>query len=536
MVIAGMFTAAIIHYSYDYGRMLVGPTYDDVVYLNEGLLYLQIAHTEGMWALIEHAVQHPPHSPFATGIAFASFLIFGATQWAPYAGMGLGVLAVMLVADRLLVGLPGHARIAAAVFAVTFPIVGTLPEQFRPDATAGLVTAFGVLMMLRYSPFWAPRAHQYWTGLCFAMALLIKTPVFPFTLCMFMGSWMLSILAGARTDIIPSGERVMPALLGKERGYWAAIWPYWAPLLVLAGPLYVLTGRTVLRYIYENVLGQNQKIWQLQRPLPSLARFIWDGEAGQLMLGHHGYLVIGLAGLAALIYMARGGTGVIVERARVALAIAGALFLAWLFPTVSRYGNPFIGSTFTAILLFVGILLLRSLFLVDACTTGSKVRVLRHGTIIGWGAVILAVLAFQWPPRLGDRNSEWVIVDNRVERAVYRALVDHSAGRQATVFVTSAAHLSSHLLEFRARVDQAPLTVLGPPYSSNIQDYRLLIAASDYVVSGDQGAFRENTRLPYYGLQNVLLTELKADTRFALLTMVPTYGGLNIYVFGRKPP
>src|SRR5512145_632571 len=129
-----------IQYSRSYGRMLVGPLYDDVVYLDEGLRYAQLAQTQGAWALVQEAVRRPPHSPFATSIALVSFLFCGPAEWAPYALMGLVVLAVVLAADRLLVDLPPHARVAGVLFVLTFPIVGTLPYHFRPDATAGLAT------------------------------------------------------------------------------------------------------------------------------------------------------------------------------------------------------------------------------------------------------------------------------------------------------------------------------------------------------------------------------------------------------------
>jgi hypothetical protein len=136
---------------------------------------------------------------------------------------------------------------------------------------------------------------------------------------------------------------------------------------------------------------------------------------------------------------------------------------------------------------------------------------------------------------MGSRSSEWIAVDNRVERAIYRTLTEHNvANRPATVFVTSAANLSSDLLQFRALVAQIPLTVTGPPFSSDLAKYHALIASSDYVVTGDQGAFRENIRLPFYPLQNTLVAELKADPTFTLLATVPTHDGLNIYIFGRK--
>ena len=360
---------------------------------------------QGAWALVQDAAQRPPHSPFATLVAFVSFLLFGPVEWAPYALMGLVVLAVVLAADRLLGDLPRHARVAGALFVLTFPIVGTLPYHFRPDATAGLATGFGVVMMLRYSPFWAPRRHQYLTGVCFALALLIKPTVAPFTLWMFVGSWVLSILAGGMTDRLVSVRSTLQERRDDRRGYWAAIWPYWAPVLLLAGPYYLLAGGTVYRYIYENVFGQNREIWRLKRDWLSLARFIVDGEGGQLMLRRHAYLVIGLASCAGVLHVVgRLSKGVDRERVKVALALIGALFLAWLFPSLSRYGNPFTGSTFAAILLFVGVLLVRSLFVADGLFRRDERRRRILGAALGWSAIALAVLAFRWPAPLGTKT------------------------------------------------------------------------------------------------------------------------------------
>ncbi|MGH7264692.1 MAG: hypothetical protein ACREMB_07530, partial [Candidatus Rokuibacteriota bacterium] len=206
------------------------------------------------------------------------------------------------------------------------------------------------------------------------------------------------------------------------------------------------------------------------------------------------------------------------------LAVVGALVLAWLLPTASRYGNPFIGSTFATLLLFVGVLLLRRLFAPG-----------RLGAALGWAAVLLALLAVQMPPALGTKSDARVVSDNRVERAVYRAILEHAGENGATVFVASAANLNADLLQFRARVDQAALTFHGIPLSGDLDEYRGRIATSDYVVAGDKGAFRENPRLPGRALQDTLVAELAGDPGFSRLATVPTADGLSIYVFGRKP-
>lgn len=532
VVLATLLTSLIVQYSSNYGRLLVGPSYDDVVYLNEGLHYSQVAQTQGPRALIEQAVRHPPHSPFATFVACVSFLLFGPEPWAPYALMGLGVLAVLLATDRLLAGLPWHARAAGAVFVLTFPIVGTLPYHFRPDAAAGLATGFGVVMMLRVSPLWAPRWHQIWTGAWFALALLVKSSVLPFTALLFGASWWLSLACGRRRDLL--GEPGMPAPPEVARNRpWGSLWPYILPVALLAGPYYLLTIRRLYHYIYDQVFGRNRDLWVMDIDWPSALRFLWDGQAGQLMLGRHGYLVLALAVLAAALYLWRAPERFDRATIRMVLATLGAVALAWLVPTLSKYGNPFTGATFAALLMFAGVLLLRSLFLIDGPRDARPARRPPVGAVVAWCAIAVAVACFKGPAGLGNRASESVQVDNRAERAVYRTIVGHAAGEPATVFVTSAANLSADLLSFRARADHLPIHPVGPPFSVDLDDYRSQIAASDYVVTGEPGAFRENRQLPFYALQAALLEELRSDPTLELLATVPAHDGLDLYVFGR---
>jgi len=532
VVLAVAFTSMIVQYSETYGRGVLGPLYDDVVYITDGLEYAHLLQTQGVEACLKQLWVSPPHSPLATFLAGASFVILGPREWAPYAIMGLVVLAVMFVADRLMNGAPLHARIGGALFTLSFPIVGTLPYYFRPDATAGLLTALGGVLMVRHSPFEASRRHQMLTGLCFALALLAKTPSFPFTLYMFIGSWFASAVYSAPADPANPTRPVVTA-----RRWWGAIWPYWLPVLVLAAPYYVIAGGQVLRYVYDNVLGHNKEIWALRDSSLNLARFVWDGPAGRLMLGAHQYIVVALAVITGLVYLSANPAASPRPRLTVGLRIGSILLLAWLMPTVSRYNNEFIGATFAAIVLFVGVLLLRSLFLLDRRSPARWARGVPIGAALGWIVIITAVLAFPWPQKVGTRTTEWIETDNRVERAVYRAVANAATagGSSGWVYVTSAANgLNEHLLRFRALTEQSLLRFFSLPYSTTLAEHVKAIERADYVVAGDQGTFR-GTPATSYKIQDQILDALKMDSGLRLLATVPAYDGLNFYVFGRRP-
>jgi hypothetical protein len=517
----------IIHYSRSYGRAIVGPLYDDVAYLVEGLEYAQLWQTQGWMECLERMHADPPHSPFGTLVAAVGFVIFGPVEWAAYAIMGLVVLLVMLAVDMLMRGLPFHARVAGTLFALSFPITGTLVSDFRPDATAGLATGLGGVLMLIWSPFLASRRRQLITGLCFAVALLVKTPTFVFTLYMFIGSWIVAALCSSETCHGPTVAR---------RGWWSALWPYCLPVLLLAGPYYIAVGARMVRYVYENVLGQNKEIWIRREPWLDLARYIWDGPGGQLMIGLHGYVVAGFAATACLVRLCADPEAVWRPTFKNGVAVAGLLFLAWLMPTLSRYGNPFIGATYAAILLFVGVLCLRAVFLSRPRWSG---RWLGHPSvvvIVGWAMVIVGLLAFHWPQKLGTKTTDWVVADNRIEREIYRALKEASApdGYSGQVYVTGAATMNEHVLRFRALIDELPLRFFAKPYSANVTEHIAEIEKADYVVAGDQGTFRDSP-LPSYSVQGRILEALKADGHLRQLATISAYEGLNFYVFGRPP-
>ena len=101
--------------------------------------------------------------------------------------------------------------------------------------------------------------------------------------------------------------------------------------------------------------------------------------------------------------------------------------------------------------------------------------------------------------------------------------------------MTSAANLSADLLRFRALADHLPISAMGPPLSTDLDLYRKMIAQSQYVVSGDPGAFRENRQLPLYEMQDEVVAELRSDPTLELLATVPGQDGLSLYVFSRLP-
>src|SRR5262245_14571733 len=101
-VIAAVFTAAAVQHSFSRGRLAGEIDFDDVGYFNDGLRRLDLLYDEGVVAFVENYECQPPHSPFSSLLALASFAVFGIHDWAPYAGNGILILFLVALLDGLL--------------------------------------------------------------------------------------------------------------------------------------------------------------------------------------------------------------------------------------------------------------------------------------------------------------------------------------------------------------------------------------------------------------------------------------------------
>src|SRR5665213_1785946 len=90
---ATLFTVVNIRHSLDGGRLSRTPTYDDISYFIDALHRLPVVYGQSVLGWIHDYVHTPPHSPFSTYVALASYMLFGIKDWAPYALNGFVVLA-----------------------------------------------------------------------------------------------------------------------------------------------------------------------------------------------------------------------------------------------------------------------------------------------------------------------------------------------------------------------------------------------------------------------------------------------------------
>ena len=278
LLLSSLFTDVIVQYSFRHGRLLGPPLYDDVTYFNDGLQRLDVAEREGLVSVIRSHVQDPPHSPFATYLAAASFALFGSRDWAPYAGNVVIVLTFVGFVGYLLREAPRWIRVVIQAFALTVPLAGVSVFDFKPDMACALVTAMGCVLALEKPLFTvAGRGRSIAVGSCFGLALLIKPSIFALTVILLVASILLARACDRRQTADASARAAMTPSIA-----WCV-----ATAVLLAAPHFVASGRHYVHYIRASILARDKPIPDYAGSVADKALYYVTGPGGRQMLGGH---------------------------------------------------------------------------------------------------------------------------------------------------------------------------------------------------------------------------------------------------------
>jgi hypothetical protein len=115
--------------SSSHGRLAAAPAYDDVVYFYKGTQALQDLRNGHLFATL----YGPLHAPFSVLLAAASFAIWGAKDWAPYAGNVVVIIFYLGALSYFLRKLPLGIQMGLLVLFLGLPFAKMAVVEFRPD-------------------------------------------------------------------------------------------------------------------------------------------------------------------------------------------------------------------------------------------------------------------------------------------------------------------------------------------------------------------------------------------------------------------
>ena len=521
-VLAIAFTLLMVNYSRLYGRLLFLPVVDDAAYMNDGLERLKVFYTSGFRGLVRGYLETtPPHSPFSSGLAVASFALLGPHDWAPYIGNVVIVFALVAFAALLMRGAKLWEQLLVCVFVLTTPLAANAVSDFRPDVACGIATAAGLVLLL-----WKPFAqsslrYRLIIGACLGSALLIKPTISPLTLALFATALMLALLC----DMEQKEHRPSLARL------FAACIPVGAVGVLLAIPHYAVAWRNVTDYIQRHMVGSPSALWQFRGGAMAHARYFLDGPGGTYMLGDHLWILLGLAVLGTVLALRRRA----ITLTRLA-SFGLVVVIAYLVPTLSWAKNLYIAVVFHVLLLFSGVMVLRLL------VTRPEARPAKWGRVapvLGRATLIVAVLLSIWlakfPGVWGIRGSEAVESRNRLIQGIYATLKERTGSQKSSTFLTTFGTVNIGTLRFLALRDGAELTFSDQVLSDKLPDYARSLESADFVVASDDGNREAEDWLPSSKVQGQTLALIRSNPDFVQIASFPTPSGKPYYLFERRP-
>jgi len=516
IALAALFTAVFVQLSVSFGRLQATPQGDDMMYFLDGLDRLDQFHTDGLKGIAVGYLHQPPHSPWSSFLAAACFAIFGVQEWGPYLGNGLLILVLVGFVDFLAIGQGRWSRGLCLFMAFTAPFAAQGVMQFRPDFAVGLLTAIGIVLLLRDEFAESARTHRLAAGLSFGLALLAKPTGSPFTLGIVLGALVLASICDrvARRDL--------------TFGSVAASWGWClGPMLALAAPHYALAWRDIAAIVEINTVGPQAEVWTMSGGQPFPWYYYLTGLGGRMMLRNHLYLFVAIC-LASLAFVVHSRDRVAIVRH---LAFALVLTVAWAGPTTLGSFNPFFTQTFTVLLLFCAVL----------AVCDVLPRVPRDGTRFLWarrllvaGAVAACFIG------IGSRTSG-VAPDQariRLNHEIYQEVLRHvRAGSGAPgerVFVTCHGDIAPETLTWLARKEGWNASFHAGDVSTDLDLFRRDIDGASFVLAvTTRGNGRVHPWLPCAEVADTVLEMVRSHRDFREVAALGPLGTNEYYLFAR---
>jgi hypothetical protein len=505
------FTSWSIQFSYHHGRLIGAPGCDDVGYFNDGLDRLEVFYLRGWKGLAHSYSTSPPHSPFSTTLAAASFGLFGIHEWAPYAGNGLIVFLLVVFTDLLLLGARLWVRLAGLALVLTLPLTHKAVDEFRPDVAVALLTAMGVVMVLMRSLVTSSRRYQCVVGLVFGLALLVKPTMCVLTIFL----WGLSLSVALLCD------RYL-----EKPGYRRLLTTYSLTGLItciVAAPYYLWNGKHIFHYIYTNIFGSEAATWQIQISLQDHLLYYVTGR-GAVEMVDTSVWVLGAAILTGAVYvLARRQSESIVRMSALAFCMLGA----YAVPTVSACKHPFYGLAFLSLAVFAALLSLREIY-----GKNLPIRpIWRVATaLILLGGVALTVGQYPTVANWGTYGDSRISSSRKTCGDIVAAIAAQQKEAGAVVLTNVEARYPTSLtLNWIARANGHPFTVRSEPMGSDLETYRQAMKRADFVL-----AMKVDDPYKAFATERLAAEILAAARSLPNLVEVqsfPSYDGVEYFLF-----
>lgn len=490
--IAITFTAVVLQWSFSYGRLAYDITYDDVGYFQDAYSRIKTLYEQGWGFLLADLFRNPPHSPYASLLAFTGFALFGPVDWAPYLMNGVTVFLILGFLTYILRNIPFLISALLVILFLFVPLSFYAVHEFRPDYAVALLTCMFACLAFESSLSEQNRRSfkLRWAGVVFGLALLSKPSFFAHTLALGIGVSALIVLHQPVT-----GDRQWQQKKG--RVIFSILRDFYLPAMVLAIPYYVVNWRHVWGYFSVNTMGNYSEIWNFKEGYGDVLKaFTIHGPSSSMISGYL-FFFVGIVIFATLFFFYKRkwpDLSLLVGLLAVAVTSLGII-------VYGRHNNPYFGLTYQMIL---------------CCAVCYCLSFLYNNKIL-FAVIVTAFIMFTgWHlvtkplPKMVSNETPVARKGHSVNLQIIQAIESRLKGfdqnvDSGKVFFSFAGEINANSSGWLALQRSMPLQFSDLHAQNDLDAYKKTISESDFVVVADEDAVGVYRWLPSFLIQRPVL-------------------------------
>jgi hypothetical protein len=509
-LVALIFTAGVIQWSFHYGRLAYDITYDDVSYFQDASSRIKILYEQGLSSMIAGLFHNPPHSPYSTLLAATGFALFGFRDWVPYLMNGVTLFFFLGFLTYVLRGIPFILSASIVTLFLFIPISFFTVYNFRPDYAVAVFTclftflAFEASVSLqKYDSF-----RLRCAGMLFGIALLSKPSFFAHTFVIGFGVSVLLVLHELAVGYRQRQQEMSRRVLSVLRDFYL-------PGIFVAVPYYVINWQRVWDYFWINTRGEKADIWGFKVSYWEIfkAFTVNANDANSWMISSYLFLFLAMVFFSMLFLLYN-------KKWRDIYLLAGLIVVAVASLGIIIYGrcnNPFFGLTYQIMLCCATCYCL-------SCLYRNKLWFAFIISIFvvftGWQIVVSEPLQKTIGNKTLARTAD--SVNLKIVNAINHLRKFDSNSTPSKIFVSFAGEVNADSMQWLAMRQSIPLQFFDLNTLNEMDAYKKAISESDFIVVADGDAAGVYHWLPSYAMQKPVLDFIRVQPAIEEIMILKT--------------
>lgn len=496
-LIALVFTAGVLQWSFHYGRLAYDITYDDVGYFQDAYSRIKVLYEEGMGSMIAGLVHNPPHGPYSTFLAFIGFALFGPSNWVPYLMNGITLFLFLGFLTYILRDIPFILSTSLITLFLFVPVSFYIVHEFRPDYAVAVFTC--LFVFVAFESIASIRNYDglklRLAGVLFGLALLSKPSFFAHTLALGVG---VSIMIAMHQLVVNYRHWQQET----NRKILSILMDFYLPGIVLAAPYYAINWRHVWDYFWIYTRGEKAEIWSFNVGYWGVLKAFTVNGPSSWMISSYLFLfsLIVIFSMLFLCYKKNWrDLCLLVGLTVIAITSLGIVIYG-------RHNNPYLGLTYQIMLCCAACYCISSFY--------------RNNTLC-FIFLISSIIVFSvWHmvsvplPKMVSNQTSLARKGDSANQKIINVINNHlkefdSNIASSKVFISFAGEVNASSMQWLSMQQNIPMLFSDLHTTNDMGAYENAISESDFVVVADEDAVGIYRSQPSYAIQKPVLDFLR---------------------------